>query len=107
MGTFIYEGGVKIELEDRVLSHLQLVIGAKLRRSEAFYFTWSEDAATGRSRTSVWLHQGSSLVYRYYGSRTPSINLAWIDALALTANSAAGLRIVPEPREDATTDQTA
>lgn len=101
MGMFIYEGGVKIELEDRLLTHLQLVIGAKLRRGEAFHFTWREDPSAGRSRTSVWLHQGSSLVYWYYGSRNPSINPAWIDALTKSANSTAGLRIVAEPAEPA------
>lgn len=34
MGTFIYEGGPKTEIEDRALTHVQLVISAKLRRGE-------------------------------------------------------------------------
>ncbi len=99
MGAFIYDGNVKTEFDDRLLSHLQLVIGAKLRRGEAFHFTWREDPSVGRSRTSVWLHSGSSLVYRYYGSRKPPIDAAWIDALTQRANSTEGLRVVPEPPE--------
>ncbi|WP_439958202.1 DUF7882 family protein, partial [Salmonella enterica] len=44
MGKFIYEGSVKTEIEDRALTHLQLVITAKLRRGEPFPFSWREDA---------------------------------------------------------------
>jgi hypothetical protein len=43
----------------------------------------------------------SSLVYKFYGSRRPGVNRAWIEALAYTANSPAGLHIVPEPAEAA------
>lgn len=97
MGRFIYEGSVKIEIEDRALSHLQLVITAKLRRAEAFSFSWQEDQSIGGGRTTVWLHPGSALVYRFLGSRQPSTNRRWVDALALTANGPTGLYLVAEP----------
>lgn len=97
MGMFIYEGGVKVEIEDRALTHLQLVISTKLRRGEPFSFSWREDASVGGGRTTVWVHSGSSLVYKYYGGRQPSINRAWVDALAFTANAPTGLYLVPEP----------
>ncbi|UWF77247.1 MULTISPECIES: DUF7882 family protein [Microbacterium] len=99
MGKFIYDGTVKTEFEDRALSHLQLVITAKLRRGEPFPFSWREDPSVGGGRTTVWVHSGSSLVFKYYGSRQPSINRAWIEALAFTANTPAGLHLVPEPAE--------
>lgn len=99
MGRFIYEGGPKVEIEDRALTHLQLVITAKLRRGEPFMFTWKEDASVGGGRTAVWLHAASDLVYKYHGSRQPSINRAWVDALAFTANAPSGLYLVPEPAE--------
>ncbi|MGF3054973.1 ATP-dependent DNA ligase [Microbacterium sp. YY-01] len=99
MGKFIYDETVKVEVEDRTLAHLQIVIGTKLRRGESFYFTWREDASVGGGRTSVWLHQAVPLVYKYHGSRRPALNTAWIDALAYTANSPSGLRLVPEPSE--------
>lgn len=97
MGRFIYEGNVRTEVEDRALTHLQLVITAKLRRAEPFNFTWREDQSIGGGRTTVWLHASSSLVYRFLGSRQPSINRRWIEALAFTANSPSGLYLVPEP----------
>ena len=101
MGKFVYEGGVKTEIEDRALTHLQLVITAKLRRGEPFPFSWREDTSVGGGRTTVWIQPGSSLVFKYFGSRQPSINRAWIEALAFTANAPGGLYLVPEPEHDA------
>lgn len=99
MGKFIYEDNVKTEIEDRALTHLQLVITAKLRRAEPFPFSWREDASVGGGRITVWIQPGSSLVFKYFGSRQPSINRAWIEALAFTANSPGGLYLVPEPQD--------
>lgn len=104
MGKFIYDSTVKVDFEDRLLAHLQLVIGAKLRRGESFHFTWKDDTSIGNGRTVVWVHPHVSLVYRFYGSRRPSINRAWIEALIYTANSPTGLYTVPEPAEDAMTN---
>jgi len=97
VGKFIYDGGPKTEIEDRALTHLQLVITAKLRRGEPFPFTWKEDASTGGGRTTVWVHPGSSLVFKYAGSRQPALNRAWVDALAYTANAPTGLYLIHEP----------
>ncbi len=99
MGKFIYEGSIKVDLDDRVLAHVQVVIGQKLRRGESFHFTWREDPSVGDGRTSIWVHPGASLVYRYFGSRQPSLNRAWLEALTFTANSTNGLHIVSEPPE--------
>lgn len=105
MGKFIYEGGVKTEIEDRALTHLQLVITAKLRRGEPFAFTWKEDPSIGGGRTTVWIHAGSAIVYKYHGSRQPSVNRDWIEALAFTASSPSGLYLVPEPAEGMATER--
>lgn len=97
MGKFIYDGTVKVDIDDRALAHLQIVIGNKLRRGEAFHFSWRDDTSTGGGRTTVWLHPRANLVYKYYGGRVPETNRAWVDALAQTANAATGLYVVPEP----------
>lgn len=97
MGKFIYENTIKVDIDDRVLAHLQVAIGNKLRRGESFFFSWRDDASLGNGRTSVWLHTQSSLTYKYYGSRQPQLSRAWLEALAITANSPAGLHVVPEP----------
>lgn len=97
MGRFIYEGSAKVEFDDRTLAHLMLVIGTKLRRGEPFHFSWRDDTSIGDGRTTVWVHPRSSIVYKFYGSRLPKLNTAWVEALAFTANSIAGLHLVPEP----------
>ncbi|WP_194396411.1 ATP-dependent DNA ligase [Microbacterium atlanticum] len=97
MGKLIYEGAVKVDFDDRTLAHLQVVIGSKLRRGEPFHFTWRDDVSVGDGRTTIWVHPRSVLVYKYYGSKKPQLNPAWIDALAHTANSPSGLYLVPEP----------
>lgn len=104
MGKFIYEGGPKTEIEDRALTHLQIVMTAKLRRGEPFAFSWKEDVSIGGGRTTVWIHQNSSMVFKYSGSRQPAINRRWVDALAFTANSPTGLYFIPEPQDGALSD---
>lgn len=102
MGKFTYDGIVKVDFEDRLLAHLQTVIGAKLRRGESFHFTWKDDSSIGDGRTSVWIHPRVSIIYKFYGTRRPPLNRAWIENLMVTANSINGLYIVPEPLEGIT-----
>lgn len=107
MGKFIYDGTIKTEIEDRALTHLQLVITSKLRRGEPLSFTWKEDESIGGGRTTVWVHSTSSLVFKYSGSRHLSINRHWIEALAFTANAPTGLHLVHEPAPNAVVDDDA
>lgn len=102
MGKFLYDAAVKVEFDDRLLAHLQIVISQKLRRGESFIFTWRNDASLGDGRTAVWLHPNASLVYKYHGSRQPALNRAWLEALTYAANSTSGLYLVPEPEGPAT-----
>ncbi|MDQ1136050.1 hypothetical protein QE410_000849 [Microbacterium sp. SORGH_AS 1204] len=100
MGKFIYEGGIRSDFEDRLLAHLQVVVGNKLRRGEPFYFVWKDDLSTGGGRTAVWMHPRANLVFKFSGGRPPALNRAWLEALMSTANSPTGLYVVPEPSED-------
>ena len=97
MGKFIYDSMVKVDFEDRLLAHLQLVIGAKLRRGEYFSFTWTGASSGGIGRTSVWMAPSIPIEFEYFGGRAPKLNPAWVQVLAKSANSAAGLTILPEP----------
>jgi len=99
MGTFIYDSTIKVDFDDRLLAHLQIVIAAKVRRGESFHFTWKDHVSIGNGRTMVWVHPRVSLVYKFYGSRHPQINRGWIEALMYTANAPTGLYPVPEPAE--------
>ncbi|GAA4343728.1 ATP-dependent DNA ligase [Microbacterium rhizosphaerae] len=99
MGRMIYEGSVRLDTDDRTLSHLVVVISSKLRRGESFHFSWRNDASVGDGRTTIWVHPQASLVFEFDGSRRPSYNRSWLEALSVAANSPEGLRIVPEPAD--------
>ena len=99
MGKFQYTQMTKVDIDDRVLIHLQHVMSTKLRRGEPFAFTWRDDASLGGGRTTVWVNSSSALVFKYYGSRQPALNHRWLEALMFAANSPNGLRAVPEPED--------
>ncbi len=96
MGKLTYDSTLLVDLDDRVLAHLQVVIGAKLRRGECCYFSWVDDPASGNGRSTIWLQAGVPLLFKYY-SRSQPLNMAWVEAMMLTANSTGGLRVVAEP----------
>lgn len=98
MGALVYgNSGILISFDDRALMHLQIVISTKLRRRESFLVSWNETVASGSGRRSIWIDPASTLYFQYLGSRIPTINKAWIDDLMLSANSAGGLFVMPEP----------
>lgn len=99
MGVLRYDVVSTVEFEDRLLAHLEVVIGSKLRRNESFNFSWVKDPAVGSGRTTIWVHPAIPLVYEFNGSRAPTLNRAWLSLLMQAANSPAGLRLVPEPAD--------
>ncbi|WP_442576347.1 DUF7882 family protein [Microbacterium sp. F51-2R] len=107
MGKFTYENSIRVEFEDRLLYHLRMVIGSKLRRGESFYFSWKDDIGVGDGRTTVWMHAQCALSFKYYGSRMPQLNRHWLEALIHTANQQSGLYVVPEPTDDLSDDHPA
>jgi len=90
--------GIELEFDDRLLAHLHVVIVQKLRRGESFCFTWRDDVGGGRN--SLWLHPSIPLHFKFFGSRSPVLNRAWIAALTLSSNSSQGLLVTPESESD-------
>ena len=100
MGRFIYDTtGNSVDIEDRTLAHLRIVIMNKLRRSESFMFTVDLDSE-GISRRSFWMHPSVPLQFAFHGSREPRLNRLWIEALMTSASSPNGLFVVSEPQEE-------
>lgn len=98
MGKFIYGApSISVDIDDRVLAHLKVVIVAKLRRGESFTFSWHKTPDSGSGHSSVWLNPSVPLEFDFSGSKTPTLNKAWLEELVQLANSPAGLRVVPEP----------
>ena len=99
MGKLFYgSSGAAIEFDDRTLAHLQLVMGAKLRRHEAFFCSWRDSAEAGSGRTSIWIEGSIALYFSFDGAERQSVNRAWLEELTKSANSPQGLFLIPEPR---------
>lgn len=101
MGLLTYDG-IEVEFDDRLLAHLHVVIVQKLRRGESFCFTWRDDLAVGGGRSSLWLHPSIPLHFKFYGSRSPVLNRAWLATLTLSSNSSQGLIVTPESESEET-----
>ncbi len=99
MGTLFYGGDARFELSDRLLAHLQAVIGMKLRRNESFFLSWVIPPEEGNGRNAIWVDNGVPIRFRYEGSRPPRINRDWAETLALSANTNFGLVVSEETIE--------
>jgi hypothetical protein len=99
MGSLVYATGrpQPIELSDRSLAHLQIVIGSKLRLRQSFFFSWLEPVGAGGGRGSIWLDTTIPLAFNYESSERYKINRDWLELLMASANSSVGLHLVAEP----------
>jgi hypothetical protein len=102
LGRLLYGSSrLEIEFDDRVMAHLQLVISTKLRRREAFFFTWRDDPVIGDGRSSIWLDASIPLHFRYSSRERHQLNREWLEELTQSANQATGLVLSTEPGADA------
>jgi hypothetical protein len=95
LGTLHY-GDRDFQLDDRVLAHLQVVIGMKLRRGENFFVSWTSPASKGSGRNSIWIDNGIAIYCEFDGSKVPAINREWVESLAASAGTTFGLQITEE-----------
>jgi hypothetical protein len=101
MGRLTYDSTKVIEFDDRLLAHLQVVIGRKIRFQESFYFSWRNDAKVGDGRSTIWITAAMPLHFKYLTGKVPPLNREWLDALTASANSPSGLELLPETQVDA------
>jgi hypothetical protein len=100
MGTLFYgDARFEIELDDRALAHLRIVILTKLRRNESFAFSWVNPQNAGSGRGTIWVHPALALHFKFLGNTEPLINRSWLSDLSNAANRTLGLVITPEPTE--------
>lgn len=93
MGLFVYDDTRALEIEDRTLAHLQVVIIDKLRRGEHFALT----LADGDRVVMMWLNPSTAMQFIYRGSRRMPLNRAWAEELATNAGLTGVLVLSPEP----------
>lgn len=96
MGRLHY-GDRPYTFEDRALIHLQVVVGAKLRRMESFFLTWTPTEQGGSGRSSIWLHPGIHLVFEFTDQDAIRLNSEWVKTLTDSSNSGGGLLLTNEP----------
>jgi hypothetical protein len=100
MGLLIYDRCDPIEIDDRTLAHLQVVMVDKLRRGEHFALTIHD----GRRMLTSWIGPRTPMEFVYYGNRRPAVNYAWVDLLAGEAGITGALTLIPEPPDRASAE---
>ena len=93
---YLMHGTNEYEFDDRVLAHLKVVVGQKLKKQECFFLSWSRAPEEGSGRVSVWLSPYSNLAFRFAGSRPPQLNLVWVKVLTALSHTPRGLVVVSE-----------
>lgn len=97
MGTIYYGGDASaIDIEDRALAHLKVVIATKLRRGESFTLTWRHPEDQPRGRSTVWLSPSIPLRFVFDDPEPAVLSREWMEELAQSANSSGGIMLVAE-----------
>jgi hypothetical protein len=100
MGRLIHPAVGAVWFHDRVLAHLQTVIGTKLRRKEGFFLSWHDHENVGAVQSTIWIDPSVPLGFTYDTNSVHDINRSWLEVLIASANSAGGLRLTDEVRAE-------
>lgn len=95
MGTLSYSQW-SVEFEDRLLTHLQIVIVNKFRRGESFLMSWIDSTAIGDGRSAIWLTPETPAYFKFNGSRVPTVDEDWLRRLNTSAATSTGLIVADE-----------
>ena len=94
MGTLFYGSDrIPIRIEDRILAHLRAVVTAKMRRGEGFLLSWTDSITIGDGRSSIWVHAGCDLHYKFDGSKQAKLDPALLEQLNVESMQARGIEI--------------
>lgn len=97
MGMIYYDGADNpIQIDDRALAHLKVVIATKLRRNESFTLSWQHPEGDAPGRTTIWLHPSIPLRFIFDDPTPVELRSEWISAMANSASSTGGITLVPE-----------
>lgn len=97
MGSLYYgDAKTPIQIDDRALAHLKVVIATKLRRNESFTLSWRHPEGDAPGRSTLWLHPSIPLRFVFQDTETPDLSRRWIEELAHSASSSGGITLVEE-----------
>ena len=98
MGALYYGSGSEpIEIPDRLLAHLKVVLTSKLRRRERFTLSWVSPAGSGGGRGTLWLDPSIPLRFTFDSAQAGPLDPELLQELAQAANTVRGLVIELEP----------
>lgn len=85
-----------LAFEDRMLTHLQVVIINRFRRGDSVLMSWIDSVAVGSGRSSIWLTPAVPVLFTFAGSRIPTVNREWVKRLDASASASTGLIVTEE-----------
>lgn len=98
-GLYYGDSFESIQIEDRALAHLKVVIATKLRRNESFTLSWRHPDGDAPGRSTIWLHPSIPLRFVFQDPEPPELSRRWIEDLAHSANTSGGITLVEEHLE--------
>jgi hypothetical protein len=94
MGSLFYGSDTAaIEIPDRLLAHVKVVIATKLRRGESFTLSWRHPDDEPGGRSTLWLHPSIPLRIVFDQAEPEVLDSHWLQELAAGASSTGGLSI--------------
>lgn len=100
MGQLFYgDGSDPIEMPDRLLAHVKVVVSTKLRRNESFTMSWRLPEGAGRS--TIWLQPSIPLRFVFSSVESESLDPELLTSLAHAASSTGGMSITIEHERQA------
>ncbi|MET0830501.1 MAG: hypothetical protein ABWY26_13320 [Microbacterium sp.] len=97
MGQLFYGDTTRpIDIPDRLLAHLKVVVATKLRRSESFTLSWSHHDDEPKGRSTIWLHSSIPLRFVFDSPDPEELDPALLQEMARAANSSGGLTLSRE-----------
>lgn len=100
MGLLYYGSSERaIQIPDRVLAHVKVVIATKLRRGESFTMSWRHPSGETSGRTTIWIQPAIPMRFVFGAVEPEMLDPALLQAYAASANSSGGLSIDLEASE--------
>ena len=94
MGSLYYGSDSEpIDIPDRLLAHVKVVIATKLRRGESFTLSWRHPQDQPGGRSTLWLHPSIPLRIVFDDAEPEVLDSQWLQELAAGASSTGGLSI--------------
>ena len=82
-----------IEMPDRVLAHVKVVVATKLRRGESFTLSWRHPADMPGGRSTIWIQPAIPLRFVFGTAEPELLDPERLKTLANEASSSAGLTV--------------